>query len=444
MTFETLDIQIKSLKRNTGQIPGVPKNPRIIKDNNFKKLKDSIVQDPEMLELREIIAYKQGDDYIIIGGNMRFEALKALNFEKAKCKVITGETTPEQLKRIILKDNSAYGEWDFDELANEWEESLLTACAIEIPTMDEAKMEEEAEEDNFNPDDIGQEPTVKRGEIWQLGNHRLLCGDSTKAEDVARLMNGEQADLWLTDPPYNCGYGVEENKTREQQDHHKPIENDKMDDAEYQQFLLNVFKCASDNMREGAAYYIWYSDKEHSKYQLALSQLGIPYKAMLIWNKNTFVLSFNDYKQKHEVCLYGWKPGVKHYFVDKRNLTSVYEDVEELDIDKMKKSEMQKLLHDIFDNPTPTTVINEKKPVRSEAHPTMKPVRLFGYQIANSSRPGNIILDTFGGSGTTIVAAEQLNRRARLMELDPHYCDVIIARWEKLTGREAVKIGNLP
>ena len=440
MTFETLDIQIKSLKRNTGQIPGVPKNPRIIKDNNFKKLKDSIVQDPEMLELREIIAYKQGDDYIIIGGNMRFEALKALNFEKAKCKVITGETTPEQLKRIILKDNSAYGEWDFDELANEWEESLLTACAIEIPTMDEAKMEEEAEEDNFNPDDIGQEPTVKRGEIWQLGNHRLLCGDSTKAEDVARLMNGEQADLWLTDPPYNCGYGVEENKTREQQDHHKPIENDKMDDAEYQQFLLNVFKCASDNMREGAAYYIWYSDKEHSKYQLALSQLGIPYKAMLIWNKNTFVLSFNDYKQKHEVCLYGWKPGVKHYFVDKRNLTSVYEDVEELDIDKMKKSEMQKLLHDIFDNPTPTTVINEKKPVRSEAHPTMKPVRLFGYQIANSSRPGNIILDTFGGSGTTIVACEQLGRKARLMELDPHYCDVIIARWEKLTGGKAQKI----
>jgi site-specific DNA-methyltransferase (adenine-specific) len=297
----------------------------------------------------------------------------------------------------------------------------------------------EVKEDDFDPDEH-YEPKTKTGDIFQLGDHRLMCGDSTNAEDVAKLMNGEKADLWLTDPPYNCGYGVEENKTREQQDHHKPIENDKMDDAEYQQFLLNVFKCASDNMREGAAYYIWYSDKEHSKYQLALSQLGIPYKAMLIWNKNTFVLSFNDYKQKHEVCLYGWKPGVKHYFVDKRNLTSVYEDFEELDIDKMKKSEMQKLLHDIFDNPTPTTVINEKKPVRSEAHPTMKPVRLFGYQIANSSRPGNIILDTFGGSGTTIVACEQLGRKARLMELDPHYCDVIIARWEKLTGQKAVKL----
>ena len=161
---------------------------------------------------------------------------------------------------------------------------------------------------------------------------------------------------------------------------------------------------------------------------------------MLVWNKNTFVLSFNDYKQKHEVCLYGWKPGVAHYFVNKRNLTSVIEDATELDIDKMKKSEMQKLLHDIFDNPVPTTVINEKKPVKSVDHPTMKPVRLFGYQMANSSRPGDIILDTFGGSGTTIIAAQQLDRKARLMELDPHYCDVIIARWEKLTGQKAVKL----
>ena len=160
MTFETLDIPIKSLKRNTGQIPGVPKNPRIIKDNNFKKLKDSIVQDPEMLELREIIAYKQGDEYIIIGGNMRFEALKALNFEKAKCKVITGETTPEQLKRIILKDNSAYGEWDFDELANEWDEALIRACAIDVPMpfdeedVEKAQEEKAQEEKKEEPEEV--------------------------------------------------------------------------------------------------------------------------------------------------------------------------------------------------------------------------------------------------------------------------------------------------
>ena len=157
MTFETLDIPIKSLKRNTGQIPGVPKNPRIIKDNNFKKLKDSIVQDPEMLELREIIAYKQGDDYIIIGGNMRFEALKALNFEKAKCKVITGETTPEQLKRIILKDNSAYGEWDFDELANEWDEQMLIASAIDLPALADFQTDEEKEAEDADARDNAAE-----------------------------------------------------------------------------------------------------------------------------------------------------------------------------------------------------------------------------------------------------------------------------------------------
>jgi site-specific DNA-methyltransferase (adenine-specific) len=147
-----------------------------------------------------------------------------------------------------------------------------------------------------------------------------------------------------------------------------------------------------------------------------------------------------DYHGKHEPCLYGWKEGAAHYFVNARNRTTVWEDGEEIDIDKMKKSEMQKLLHDILDDPTPTTVINCPKPQRSADHPTMKPVRLFGYQMANSSRPGDIILDSFGGSGTTIVAAEQLGRKARLMEYDPHYCDVIIARWEKLTGKKAIRI----
>jgi site-specific DNA-methyltransferase (adenine-specific) len=405
---------------------------------------------------RSILLDKNGN---IIAGNKSQKAAIAAGIKKVR--VI--ETTGDELvavKRTDVDIDSAEGRKMayLDNLSTQvnltWDQTELEAVQADVEGFDIADFgvdlgfptadPDEADkvtEDDFDPDEH-YEPTSKAGDIFQLGDHRLMCGDSTKDEDVARLMNGEQADLWLTDPPYNCGYGVEENKTREQQDHHKPIENDKMDDAEYQQFLLNVFKCASDNMREGAAYYIWYSDKEHSKYQLALSQLGIPYKAMLIWNKNTFVLSFNDYKQKHEVCLYGWKPGVKHYFVDKRNLTSVYEDFEELDIDKMKKSEMQKLLHDIFDNPTPTTVINEKKPVRSEAHPTMKPVRLFGYQIANSSRPGNIILDTFGGSGTTAIACEQLGRKARLMELDPHYCDVIIARWEKLTGQKAIKLNQ--
>lgn len=156
MKFETKEIAIKDLQRNTGQIAGVPKNPRLIKDNNFNKLKASIQQDPEMLELREIIAYEHEGKFICIGGNMRFEALKALGYTTAKCKVIS-ECDTEQLKRIILKDNSAYGEWDFDELANEWEEALLNACAIDIPTMEVPKLEEEAEEDEADARDDQEE-----------------------------------------------------------------------------------------------------------------------------------------------------------------------------------------------------------------------------------------------------------------------------------------------
>ena len=163
---------------------------------------------------------------------------------------------------------------------------------------------------------------------------------------------------------------------------------------------------------------------------------------MLIWNKNALVLSFNDYKQKHEVCLYGWTQGAKHYFIDIRNEVSVIPDAEEIDIDKMKKEEMRQLLHKIYEAQMtlPTTIIDEAKPSKSEDHPTMKPVKLFGRLVRNSSRKGEIVLDTFGGSGTTIVACEQLGRKARLMELDPHYCDVIIARWEKLTGQTATKL----
>ena len=165
-------------------------------------------------------------------------------------------------------------------------------------------------------------------------------------------------------------------------------------------------------------------------------------KQTLIWNKSTLVMGRQDYQWKHEPCLYGWKGDSCRYFVDFRNRTSVIEDEQEINIDKMKVKEMRELLHKIYEDRIPTTVINCPKPTKDEDHPTMKPVRLFGYQMANSSRPGDIVLDTFGGSGTTIVAAEQLGRKARLMELDPKYCDVIIARWEKLTGQKAIKLNQ--
>ncbi len=181
-----------------------------------------------------------------------------------------------------------------------------------------------------------------------------------------------------------------------------------MEDAKFRHFLINSFKAAFDVMRPGASFYIWHSDTEGFNFRYAVKKSGLTLKQCLIWNKNQLVMGRQDYQWKHEPCLYGWKEGASHrWFTDRKQ----------------------------------TTVIDWDKPQRSAEHPTMKPVGLFGYQIQNSSVEEDIILDSFGGSGTTIIACEQLNRKARVMELDPHYCNVIIARWEQLTGEKAEKIG---
>ena len=286
-------------------------------------------------------------------------------------------------------------------------------------------------EDNFDEDKEPVETICKSGDVWQLGDHRLMCGDSTKPEDVARLMNGELADLWLTDPPYNVAVKNSQGMT---------IANDNMASDEFRIFLRNAFSAAYSVMGKGCPFYVWFASKEHINFEGALNDVGLRVKQELIWNKNHFILGRAHYQWKHEPCLYGWKGDSCRYFVDWRNRASVIEDEQEINIDKMKVSEMRALLHKIYEERIPTTVTNCMKPNKDEDHPTMKPVRLFGYQMANSSRPGDIILDSFGGSGTTIVAAEQLGRKARLMEYDPHYSDVIIARWEKLTGGKAEKI----
>lgn len=184
-----------------------------------------------------------------------------------------------------------------------------------------------------------------------------------------------------------------------------------------------------------------FASKEHINFEGALNDIGLRVRQELIWNKNSFIIGRAHYQWKHEPCLYGWKGQSCRYFIDARNRASVISDEHEVNIDKMKKDELREMLRQILaDRHIPTTVINEAKPQKDEDHPTMKPVRLFGYQISNSSRAGEIILDTFAGSGTTVIACEQLNRKARLVELDPHYCDVIIARWEKFTGKKATLI----
>ena len=259
---------------------------------------------------------------------------------------------------------------------------------------------QEAKEDDFDEEKDPVATICQEGDVWQLGEHRLMCGDSTKAEDVARLMDGELADLWLTDPPYNVDY---QGRTTE----NLKIQNDKMKPEQFKEFLTDAFCSAFDTLKNGCPFYVWFASREHINFELALNAAGLKVREELIWAKHALIMGRQDYQWKHEPCFYGWKEGAPHpWYSDRKQ----------------------------------TTIINWDRPMRNGEHPTMKPIGLFGYQISNSSKQGDIVLDTFGGSGTTIVACEQLHRKARLMELDPHYCDVIIARWEKLTGQKAIKI----
>lgn len=413
---------------NTGQVEGLPKNPRLIRDKNFKSLKQSIEDNPEMTALREILVYPQGDRFVIIGGNMRYEAMKSLGLETAPCKVIPKDTPVEKLRQIVLKDNSGFGEWDYDLLGNDWDKDLIDACCIEIPDIDKIETEEEtAEDDHFDPSDaLPAKPITKLGDIWKLGDHRLICGDSTQQATLDALMGDETADCLITDPPYNVNY---------QGSNGKKIENDNMDEA--------AFAATNNHLKEGGAFYIWHSDNHGLTFRNACKSVGWDTRQTLIWNKNSLVLGRQDYQWKHEPCLYGWKAGAGHYFTPRRDLTTVIDAAQAIDIDSLNKDELRKMLHLIVDASLPTTVIDCDKPLRSAEHPTMKPIPLIAQQVKNSTRRHEIVLDIFGGSGTTMMASEQLGRKCCMVEYDPGYCDVIVKRWEELTGRQAERLGNV-
>lgn len=434
-SINTTILQIASLAKNDGQIEGLPANPRFIKDEKFAKLKASIQENPEMLALRELLVYQHGKQYVIIGGNMRYEAMRELGYTEAPCKVIPADATTEQLRAYTLKDNSGYGEWDWDLLSNQWDMEELDAAGIDLPfDMDtdiDGNEEVAAKDDEFDETTEEIATRCQKGDIWQLGNHRLMCGDSTSKEDVAKLMDGQQADLVVTDPPYNVAITNSQGMT---------IQNDNMDSEDFRKFLTGAFAAMESVMKQGGAFYVWFASCEHINFEKSLNAAGLKVREELIWNKNAFVLGRQDYQHKYEPCLYGWKDGAAHYFFNSRKECDVIPDGEELDLSKMKKDEMRDLLKRILNVSPDTDVLNFNKPTKNTDHPTMKPVELFGYLVRNSSRKGQIVLDLFGGSGTTMVVAEQMERSARLMELDPHYCDVILARWEKLTGKQAVKL----
>lgn len=315
--------------------------------------------------------------------------------------------------------------------------------------VDKLAIEPEAVDDDFNEDEaLGRaeaEPVTKLGDVWLLGRHRLMCGDSTSQDDMAVLMNGEIADLVVTDPPYNVNYGDK----AEMLDEYLPakghrninhIKNDNMDNQSFYSFLLATYQSAYEFMRAGAAIYVFHAESTGHIFRQAFLDAGLKLAQCLIWEKNAFVLGRQDYQWRHEPCLYGWKEGAAHYFINDRTQdTVILED--DIDFSAMKKNELVAYLEELRrKNRDQTSVIYENKPTRNDIHPTMKPIALVGKFITNSSKSGWNVLDLFGGSGSTLMAAEQLGRTAFIMELDERFCDVIVKRWEDYTGQQAVRI----
>ena len=339
---------------------------------------------------------------VIVAGHTRYKAAKKLNFTEIPC-IIADDLTDEEIKAFRLVDNKSaeIATWDLELLNIELEN--ITDIDMTLYDFNLADILDNVIEDDYEVK-LPEEPKTKLGYIYRLGNHYLMCGDSTNQSDVDKLMNNNLADLIVTDPPYNVNY---EGKTEDS----LKIVNDNMEDSKFYEFLKMSFDNLYSYTKDGGAIYIFHADTEGLNFRKAFINSGYKLAECLIWVKNTFVMGRQDYQWQHEPILYGWKTGSGHYFVDDRSLS---------------------------------TILKFDKPNRNAEHPTMKPVELIAYLIKNSSKRDEIILDLFGGSGSTLIACEQLNRKCYLMELDPKYCDVIVDRWEKFTNQKAELLNGDP
>ena len=381
---------------------------------------------------------------VIVAGHTRHKAAQKLGLQKVPC-IIADDLTPEQVKAFRLADNKVA------ELAT-WNTELEF---LELSELDKIGFDMSLFGfDPFQNLDRGEvvevpapEPDTTRpavttpGDIWLLGPHRLICGDSTDAATIERLTAGVPVDMILTDPPYNVDYSAKNdmlNKVGKGNLKIRAIENDKLSDGNFYAFLLQVYKNMYAAAKAGGTIYICHADMKSVNFINGFTEVGFHLAQRLIWNKNFGVIGRNDYHWKHEPILYGWKPGAAHYFTDSRSETTVIED--KPDFNKMSKPELKAYIKQLLEQGPPATVIDMDKPLRNADHPTMKPVKLMAYLIRNSSRPGEIVLDVFGGSGSTLMAAEQTGRTCYTCELDERYCDVIVKRWEAFTGEKAVKL----
>lgn len=370
-----------------------------------------------------IIIDKNG---IIVAGHTRYKSAIKLNLETVPV-IVADDLTPKQIKAFRLADNkvSELAEWDFELLNAELNDLItdfnMTDFGFELPQIDN-DIEVVEDEVEF------EVPTrTKLGELYKLGRHRLLVGDSTNENQVKRLMNGATADLIVTDPPYNVNVEGKTNKKLK-------IQNDNI--SHFEEFLTAAFKPMFNALKFGGGYYIFHASTTQREFENAINACGLQVRCQLIWNKKSMVIGWADYQYKHEPIFYGWKEGANHFFTDDRTQTTVLED-KALDFKKMKKDELVKILEEIYSDKVSTTVISGINHDPISEHPTIKPLKLLARLIKNSSKQSELVLDLFGGSGSTICCCEQLNRTCYSMEIDPKYADVILNRWEKLTGQKA-------
>lgn len=377
-------------------------NARIHSPEQIEKLRRSILQ---FGFLRPLLINSENG---VLCGHGRMEAAKLAGMTELPC-VLADHLSEEERIAYILADNelAEQASWDKDIVSAELIRLRDAGFDISLTGFAEEDIHLDIPAEPYEDEDFDPEPQegeyVEPGTLWRLGQHRLLVGDSTLREDVVKLMGGESADLLLTDPPYGVDY---EGKTSER----KTIENDKLQGQAFLQFLTLAFSNAKEVMTNSAPYYVWHPDGDPAlEFRQALRQTGMPVHQCLVWVKNSLVLSRQDYHWQHEPCLYGWKEDGQHAWHADRKQSTVME----------------------FDRPT-----------KSLEHPTMKPVKLFAYQIGNSTIQGDRVLDLFAGSGTTVIACEQLNRKAYCMEKDGRYAAVIIRRWETMTGQKAEQINE--
>lgn len=407
-------------------------------DADFEKIAKSIKKHGFAFPF---FVWKHENKNFVLDGHGRIGALKRM--------VAQGEHLPplpvvyvnakdeSDAKELLLKLNSHYGQMTAESVRDFLGDLQIDFEDLALPegVLDFSKdlNEKETVDDDDLPEVDQMESDSKPGEIYELGPHRLMCGDSTNKEDIEKLMNGAKADLIVTDPPYNVGY---EGKTKDA----LKIQNDHMEDNSFLAFLTAAFSAMFTALKAGGVYYIWHADLEGFNFRQAVKNCNGIVRQCLIWVKNVFAFGRQDYQWRHEPCLYGWKEGGGHYWEGRRDLSTVID--ERPNYKKMGKEDLLKEIEKLRGENIPSTVIYEDKPARNEEHPTMKPVKLFERLIKNSSKQEDIVLDPFGGSGTTIIACAKTNRIARIMELDPHYCDVIRKRWTKWAKANGVEVGS--